>query len=161
MSSDLPPWPDEVFAVATLVHGRCGRLLTEHPYPTASGLDFGCEFPALPPVTFEEVPRANTRPELMPWAPEHYGCRVVELGEDGGEYAVAGHVPSRRALAAVLRYLRVDCGITRGEVDRWLDAPRIRQRWLVAVTPGDLDGEEDGWVWADDELREPVTVVEL
>jgi hypothetical protein len=101
------------------------------------------------------------QPNLIPWASEHYGCRVVEISECG-EYAIAGHVPDRRALAATLRYLRVDCGIRHDEVDlvRWLDQPRIHRRWVVPVT-ADQIGDEDGWLWADDEIRQAVTLVSL
>src|SRR5690348_12788521 len=101
------------------------------------------------------------KPELFGGATEHYGCRVVELGEGGEEYAVVGHVSERRAVAAVLRYLRVVCGVPADEVARWWDWPKVRQRWLVHVdVERDLEGERDGWVWADND-REPITVVEL
>lgn len=103
----------------------------------------------------------RNRPELWRGASEHYGCRVAELGEDGDTYGVAGHPPERRALAAVLAYLRVDCGIPGPDVARWWEHPRIRRRYVAHVDIEDLDGERDGWVWADDDLREPMTVVEL
>ncbi len=102
------------------------------------------------------------RPELLAGQQEHYGCRVAELGEDGDTYGVAGHVPPRRALAAVLRYLRVVCGVPGDEVARFWEQPQVRHRWLVHVSVDlDLDGERDGWVWADDNQRKPMTVVEL
>jgi hypothetical protein len=51
----------------TLLHGKCGRKLSEHPYPHASGLDFGCTFEPLPPVKFATAPQASglrTREEI-------------------------------------------------------------------------------------------------
>lgn len=102
-----------------------------------------------------------TTPQLLAGAPIHYGHHVAELGEEGDTYGVAGHIAPRRALAVVLAYLRVDCGIAGPDVARWWDSPRIRHRWLTHVAPEDLDGEDSGWVWADDEHRQPITVVEL
>lgn len=95
-------------------------------------------------------------PVLMPWDPTHYGCRVVEFGEDGdyfehgGYFAVAGpirdeHVPDRRALAAVLHWLRVDCSYTRDDLrDLFGEIRKIEQRW---VTP--VDDDEEPWQWSD------------
>lgn len=100
-------------------------------------------------------------PELLHGSPIHYGHHVAELGEDGDTYGVSGHVEPRRAIAAVLRYLRVDCGIPADDVARWYDTPRVNHRWLVHVDEGDLDGGDHGWVWADDQHRQPITVVEL
>jgi len=46
---------DDLMSYDVLLHNRCGRTLAEHPYPHASGLGFGCTFPALPDREFRRV----------------------------------------------------------------------------------------------------------
>jgi hypothetical protein len=84
--------------------------------------------------------------EFMPWEPTHYGCRVVEIGEDGDSWAVSGHVPAQRALAAVMHYLRTEVGLSLEEIreDYGSSQVDITQRW-VRLVPDD----EDPWQWED------------
>jgi hypothetical protein len=86
--------------------------------------------------------------QLMGWTAEHYGCRVVDLGEDGDMWAVAGpkqteHVDDRRALAAVIHYLRVDCQFTVEELV--LEDAKVKRRWVTVV-----DDDEEPWQWTED-----------
>lgn len=88
----------------------------------------------------------NVPPVLMPWPATHYGCRVVELGEDGDRYAVAGpvrseHVADRRAIAAVLHYLRVECSFDRSDME--FGEIKVKQRYVTVV-----DDDDEPWQWA-------------
>lgn len=95
---------------------------------------------------------------LIPGASLHYGCRVVELGEDGDEWAIAGHVDRRLALSVVRRYLRRDSGLDRDDLADLATATIARQ-WIVA----DYTRTEDEDVWAfvgpDADGARPVTLV--
>lgn len=56
---DGPPLPGW-WSYDVLLHGRCGRKLSEHPLPYAP--DASCPFPELPPVEF-------ARETLHHWSP--------------------------------------------------------------------------------------------
>lgn len=92
----------------------------------------------------------NVPPVLMPWPAEHYGCRVVELGEDGDTWAVGGqlrdqHVDDRRAVAAVLHHLRHDCSYSRADVrDLVGELRQVDRRWVTVV-----DDDDEPWQWCD------------
>jgi hypothetical protein len=105
------------------------------------------------------VPVDQVAAALMPGAPVHHGVHVLELGDDGGSYGIAGHPTRRRALAAVRRYMRVDCGLT-GRADlEDLRHARIEQRWIVP----ELEDGELIWNWEREPVAgaQPITVVDL
>jgi hypothetical protein len=64
--------------------------------------------------------------------PEHYGCRVTYIGEDG-DVMVMGHPGARRALAAANRCARKDVGLVNLADDRFADfyALMVRELWAV------------------------------
>lgn len=99
---------------------------------------------------------------------EHYGHRVADLGEDSDSWIVTGHPAPRRALAAVLRYLRVDCGLDHRDLEGF-QAARITARGVIpladlGVPPERID-EDMPWVWVDTWSHDPrahrVTTVEV
>jgi hypothetical protein len=102
---------------------------------------------------------AQAGEQFMPWAATHYGCRVLELGEDGADFAVSGHVPDRRALAAVLHYLRTENGATWADLrdEGWAERDvSVTRRWVH------LDPDDEQWPWlcTDEPGGHPVTLVE-
>lgn len=72
------------------------------------------------------------RQALADSLPEHYGCRVTYVGEDG-DVVVMGHPGARRALAAANRHARVDVGLVNLGDDRFADfyALMVREVWAV------------------------------
>jgi hypothetical protein len=98
--------------------------------------------------------------EFMPWPATHYGCRVTECGEDGDTWVVSGHVPTRRALAAVMHYLRTEARLSVAEIreDYGEEQVNVTQRY-VRLVPDD----EEPWQWEDFDGpdRHPVTLVEM
>lgn len=115
----------------------------------------GCVFPSAGHL----VPVDPVAAAVMPGAPVHYGMHVTELGDSGEDWAIAGHPTPRRALAAVLRYLRVDCGLDRDDYAD-LRTARIRQQWVQPRLDEDDDLE---WEWHDEAGagRAPITLVTL
>lgn len=109
---------------------------------------------------------AEAAQKIMPWPATHYGCRVVELGEASEDWAVSGHVPERRAKAAVMHYLRVDCSYNLRDDEYGFDRQTfadvaeasVDHSW--AAPTGD---EDEPWEWCDAfrEGAEPVTLVSV
>lgn len=66
---------------------------------------------------------------------QHYGVHLSPIGDDG-DYVIFGHVDKRRAIAALNRHCRVDCGLA-NMVDGTPDWPLsdfIRHTWAVSIT---------------------------
>jgi hypothetical protein len=99
--------------------------------------------------------------EFMPWEPTHYGSRVVEVGEDGDCWVVSGHVPTQRALAAVLHYLRTEVSLSVAEIREEYGSEQVNvtQRWIQLVP----DDDEEPWQWVDGPGpdRHEATIVEI
>lgn len=71
---------------------------------------------------------------------EAFGVALSELGEDGDSFIALGHVEPRRMAAALSKYWREFCGISRediGAYDRII--PSVRHSWAEFTRPAVSD----------------------
>ncbi|TFI42078.1 hypothetical protein E4P29_18690 [Rhodococcus sp. 1R11] len=71
-----------------------------------------------------------------------YGVSLSELGEDGDEIIVLGHVPRLRLLAALNRYWRTFVGLNRTAITELLRDGSMKHTWAEFLEPANTEAIE-------------------
>ncbi|OZD08506.1 hypothetical protein CH275_04990 [Rhodococcus sp. 06-235-1A] len=71
-----------------------------------------------------------------------YGVSLSELGEDGDEIIVLGHVSRRRLLAALNRYWRTFVGLNRPDITELLRDGSMKHTWAEFLEPANTEAIE-------------------